>query len=115
MIRVAAQIIYCSPQNAITNGVIEIADNGEVVNIESLAHCQSEPESTTFHNGILLPFHPDIQALLGQNLKKGLEAQFFASKAQEIKTGTTPALWILSGKELFATKINAPLTVLSLT
>ena len=108
--KTAALLLYCSPQRIIPNGFIETDAQGIVLRIGSLNQYDIEPHSTTFRNGILLPFLPDTGQIIQEGLKKGLERQFNASQT-EIKEGERLSLWLLSGENLFQKEIQPPLSV----
>jgi len=108
--KTAALLLYCSPQRIIQNGIIETDAQGIVLRIGSLSQYDNEPHSTTFLNGILLPFAPDTEQIIQEGLKKALEREFEASQA-EIKEGKCLSLWLLSGDNLFQKEIQPPLSV----
>lgn len=107
MIRIAAQLLYCSPLEVIPNGMVEFSDNGIVTHIGSLDQCQSEPQGTVFHNGILLPFQPDTQKIKDEGLKRSLSRQFHELGIPSIQAGEKSSLWLLSGEGLFEEEITS--------
>lgn len=55
MKRVAAHWVYCSPQQIIPQGVIEVNEQGIITAIFSLNDLPQESHSTIFYNGIIIP------------------------------------------------------------
>lgn len=103
----AAQLLYCSPEQTIRNGWIKVSDEGIVTKIGSLDQCPSEPQSTVFLNGILLPFCPETQTFEAEGVKESLKRQFTAKKVAPATEEASIHLWLLSGEGLFEKRENA--------
>jgi len=107
MKRYAANILYCSPDNLLKNGVVEIDEQtGVVTDIFSLNEKGDEIHSAVFFNGMLLPFNPffSLEAC-DSNLFWLLEEQFLKDVSCEIVLHGKANLWLLQSDDLFAKQI----------
>jgi hypothetical protein len=107
MKRYAANLLYCSPDNLLRNGVVEINEQtGAITAVFSLNDRGDEVHSTIFFNGILLPFEPfftfDTQ---DSNLFLLLENQFLTTNSCDIVCNKKIDLWLLQGDDLLTKQI----------
>ena len=107
MKRYAANLLYCSPDNLVKNGVVEIDEqNGIVTDIFSLNDKGDETHSTLFFNGILLPFKPFFTPdEYNSDIFSLLKAQFSKNISCEIARNRKINLWLLQGDNLFVRRI----------
>lgn len=108
MKRYAANILYCSPDNLLKNGVVEIDEQKSIVtDIFSLNDKGDEIQSTVFFNGILLPFNPFFTPeTCNSNLFSLLKEQFLNDISCEISYHKKINLWLLQGDDLFIGQIS---------
>lgn len=107
MKRYAANLVYCSPNNLLKNGVVEIDEKtGIVEHIFSLNDIGDEIQSTIFFNGIILPFELHISFReKQQSLTSLLNEQFAKNPLCEISPNKKCNLWLLEGDSLFSSQI----------
>jgi hypothetical protein len=107
MKRYAANILYCSPNNPLKNGVVEIDERtGTITDIFSLNEKGDEVHSAVFFNGILLPFNPFFSSEMNDsNLFQLLEEQFASQVSCEMARNKKTDLWLLQGDDLFCRQI----------
>ncbi len=106
MVRLSANIVFISPTEYIKNGFIEVDENSILTDLFSLDEVRSEPSSTQFLNGILVPFHIKEKNLL---IKKDGELEFHIDKMNpiQIKKGDKVSFWFLSGEGLFCGNLSS--------
>jgi len=107
MKRYAANILYCSPDNLLKNGVVEIDEQtGTITDIFSLNERGDEVHSAIFLNGILLPFNPFFTPeTYYSNLFSLLEGQFLKDISCEMTLHKQISLWLLQSDDLFSKQI----------
>ena len=107
MKRYAANILYCSPDNLLKNGVVEIDEQtGMITDIFSLNEKGDEVHTAIFFNGILLPFNPFFTSeTCDFNLFRLLEEQFLKDVSCEMARYEKVNLWLLQGDDLFTKQI----------
>ena len=107
MKRYAANILYCSPDNLLKNGVVEINEQtGVITDTFSLNERGDEVHSAIFLNGILLPFNPFFTPEThDSNLFLLLKDQFLKNISCDISLHKKINLWLLQGDDLFVKQI----------
>ncbi|MCK9155978.1 MAG: hypothetical protein M0P12_07685 [Paludibacteraceae bacterium] len=100
MVRLSANIVFISPTEYIKNGFIEVDENNILTDLFSLDEVLSEPSSTQFLNGILVPFHIKEKNLL-INKDGDLQFQLEETNPIQIKKGDKVSFWFISGEGLF--------------
>ena len=103
MKRYAANFLYCSPDNLLKNGVVEINEQeGVVTDFFSLDDKGDEIHSTLFLNGILLPFNPFFPPdAYDSAIFPLLKDQFSKHISCEISRHKKINLWLLQSDSLF--------------
>jgi hypothetical protein len=105
MKRYAANILWCSPEKIIKNGVLEIDQAGKITGIFSLDTIGDEIASTTFFNGIILPFKPEFITInQSQNIYDILKKQFEKKNVTGFTFGKKSSSWLLEGKDILLTQ-----------
>ena len=107
MKRYAANILYCSPDKLLKNGVVEIDEQtGLIIDIFSLNDKGDEVQSTIFLNGILLPFNPFFTSEVhNSDLFPLLKDQFLKNVSCGMSREKKINLWLLQGDDLFIKQI----------
>jgi hypothetical protein len=107
MKRYAANLLYCSPDNLLRNGVVEINEQtGEVTAVFSLDDEGDEVQSAIFFNGILLPFKPFFTSEeCDSDIFLLLKKQFLKNISCDISCRKKINLWLLEGDSLFVDRI----------
>ena len=107
MKRYAANILYCSPDNLLKNGVVEVDEQtGLITAVFSLNDKGDEVQSTIFLNGILLPFKPFFTSEThNSNLFLLLKEQFLKNSPCEMAHHKKADLWLLQGDDLLVKQI----------
>ncbi|MDR1679156.1 MAG: hypothetical protein LBR81_05190 [Prevotellaceae bacterium] len=106
MIRYAAHFVYCSPQQIISQGVVEVDSDGRICRLFSLADFPEETHTTVFYNGVIFPRFPEADEILKAENQEifSLLNTFFADK-RGLKVGEKANLCLiedldLSGKQI---------------
>ena len=107
MKRYAANILYCSPDHLLKNGVVEIDEQtGAITDIFSLNDKGDEVQSTIFFNGILLPFNPFFTSEVhNSDLFLLLKDQFLKNTSCEMSRHKKINLWLLQGDDLLIKQV----------
>ncbi len=102
MKRFAAHYLYCSPQKIITNGAVEVDNEGRITRFFSLSDYPEETHSTIFFNGVLIPglfVGDELKNYSGKPVFETLDYLFSISK-NKLEEGEILPIFLLENLNL---------------